>query len=727
MVQEGKIKSFTAVISEETIAQVGAAVDAAHEQERAGAASKIAFISVRDGNMEIYVMDPDGSNQVNITNNPDNDSFPTWSPDGARIAFQSNRDGDSEIYVMDADGSNQTRLTNNSDLDVQPNWSPDGSKIAFASRKGAGLMEIYVMNADGSNLTRLTTNDAVDESPSWSPDGSKIASISTRDTGHGEEIYVMDPDGSNLTRLTTNDAGDGSPAWSPDGSKIAFASTRDRNPEIYVMDADGSNQTNLTNSDAHDWRPTWSPDGTKIAFDSSWRAGREDDAPDVYVMNADGTNETRLTTDPAPDGFPDWSPAGVTIAVKPTPTPAHAAPTPTPAPTIGGLKLVSVALAENSESPLAGVYVHGDYAYVGSQSVSYYPPHNKTGIRILDLSDPANPKLVARIPLRSFEPGTEDHSHGDAVATRIETAAFKGDVAIVGHGVADTFTVADYPNPWGIWDVTDPTNPQFLSMVNLGEYSDNDTGGDLGDKPNDSKAVHGHLFYAIYDKAKGHDIDFHMAVVDLSNPHDPVVIGDWADTRDVRLMGLSLNKAGTRAYVVGITPPPFGREGKEIRLYILDVRDPTNPTEIGRYIYPYPFAETHSPGASVANDDDSLLVFLDGSWGCGRTGRLHLLDISDVESIHRISVFKLEGSDLCHATGLRVGHATEAVIKGNLVYSVWLEGGLRVTDISDPTNTVEVGMFLSPNERESSLSDVALYGDYVLAAAVWAEGLYILR
>ncbi|GAG57122.1 unnamed protein product, partial [marine sediment metagenome] len=72
---------------------------------------KIAFESSRDDNDEIYVMDADGSNQVNLTNNPEGDSDPTLSPDGKKIAFKSNRDGKDEIYVMNADGSDQKRLT----------------------------------------------------------------------------------------------------------------------------------------------------------------------------------------------------------------------------------------------------------------------------------------------------------------------------------------------------------------------------------------------------------------------------------------------------------------------------------------------------------------------------------------------------------------------------------------------------------------------------------------
>ena len=85
---------------------------------------KIAFVSDRDGNREIYVMNADGSNQTRVTNNPALDYAPSWSPDGTKIAFYSRRDGNREIYVMSADGSGQTRLTNNAAEDRWPTWSP---------------------------------------------------------------------------------------------------------------------------------------------------------------------------------------------------------------------------------------------------------------------------------------------------------------------------------------------------------------------------------------------------------------------------------------------------------------------------------------------------------------------------------------------------------------------------------------------------------------------------
>ena len=296
------------------------------------AQAQIAFSSNRDGNWEIYVMDADGENQQNLTNNPSDDRDPSWSPDGKRITFFSNRDGHaidgrptSEIYVMDADGSNPQNLTNDPHDDRYPSWSPDGKRIAFASSRVAfdgkipQSLEIYVMDADGRNQQRLTDSPFFDDRhPSWSPDGKRIV-FGARREDHFEtkfaityEIYVMDADGGNQQRLTENRKNDWGPSWSPDGKRIVFASDRKGdlvNIEIYVMDADGGNLQNLTNNRVHDRFPSWSSDGERIAFSSDRDGNRE-----IYVMDADGGNQQNLTNNPNHDVSAAWFNSSFSVA-----------------------------------------------------------------------------------------------------------------------------------------------------------------------------------------------------------------------------------------------------------------------------------------------------------------------------------------------------------------------------------------------------------------------------
>ena len=309
------------------------------------AQAQITFMSNRDGHVhprlgwptyEIYVMDADGGNQQNLTNDPNDDSSPSWSPDGKRIVFNSNRDGHFnmpgglpayEIYVMDADGGNQQNLTNDPNSDWSPSWSPDGKRIVFNSNRDGNRnnYEIYVMDADGNNQQRLTDNDFYDTHPSWSPDGERIAFASRRDghfigeDGLSSEIYVMDTDGKNTRRLTNNRKRDSSPSWSPDGKWIAFASDRKGdfvNYEIYVMDADGGNLQRLTNNRVNDRSPSWSPDGERIVFVSNPDGKHEN--YEIYVMDNDGGNQQNLTNNPHRDSQPEWlnSPFSVSPAGK---------------------------------------------------------------------------------------------------------------------------------------------------------------------------------------------------------------------------------------------------------------------------------------------------------------------------------------------------------------------------------------------------------------------------
>jgi Tol biopolymer transport system component/tRNA A-37 threonylcarbamoyl transferase component Bud32 len=260
---------------------------------------RVAFASERLGDFDIFSANGDNNNVQSLTDNPNGDYHPAWSPDGSTLAFHSNRDGDFDIYLVNADGTNERNLTNNDVDDQEPTWSPDGSTLAFRTGSPSNW-EIALINADGSNQRRLTDDFASDFAPTWAPNGQTLAFTTNRDGQ--DEIYLMDRDGSNQRNITNHPASDTEPAWSPDGSSIAFTTNRNGDGEIYLMNPDGSNPRNLTSNVAWDTQPTWSPDAQMIAFTSD-RSGNND----IYIMEANGSNPRNLTDNPAADLDPMWA------------------------------------------------------------------------------------------------------------------------------------------------------------------------------------------------------------------------------------------------------------------------------------------------------------------------------------------------------------------------------------------------------------------------------------
>lgn len=224
---------------------------------------------------DIFSVCPDGSRLEQLTDDPALDGHPAWSPDGTKIAFASERSGKNQIFLMNADGSDPVQLTE-AYSNSWPIWLPNGKEIAFQTTDGQGLWWWRVLDLE-SHQTRQLTEPSYDhffQRMAWSPDGEKIAYMSLKEqqerNDNSSQIHVRGVDGSGDVALTHDIWANIHPIWSPDGSQIAFLSERHGTYHIYalyVMSSDGTAVQQLTDPIFSTGSiPTWSPDGEQIAI-----------------------------------------------------------------------------------------------------------------------------------------------------------------------------------------------------------------------------------------------------------------------------------------------------------------------------------------------------------------------------------------------------------------------------------------------------------------------------
>ena len=266
--------------------------------ERGSSACTVARIAfVRDfpleGRSDIYSIKPNGTGLTKLTQTGEAWS-PAWSPDGTRIAYDDHSDGDLEIYVMDADGSDVIQLTDNTVPDATPAWSPDGEWIAFARSvddiPDSDIFDIYKMRADGSEVTRLTDSEAQEWTPTWSSDSSRLAYYSD------DDIVVMNANGSGGATLEINRPVN-SPDWAPSGDRIFYVGDHERGTEIHRINADGTGHKRVTRRAGGDQSPSVSPGGRRLAFSPDWNLG---------IMRTDGTRQKTIHKGRGDVYVPDW-------------------------------------------------------------------------------------------------------------------------------------------------------------------------------------------------------------------------------------------------------------------------------------------------------------------------------------------------------------------------------------------------------------------------------------
>jgi TolB protein len=275
---------------------------------------KIAFTSDRNGNLDIYLMNEDGTEQQRLTDSPGIDCCPVFSPDGLRIAFVSQEpNGSFALKVMNADGSNCASVT---PLAFKPSrypwfqqnimsWSPDGGFLAF---EDAG--DICVVAVDGTGRVNLTNSAAIESEPSWSADGTDIVFVAMG--AYWWLLHVMNADGTGVRELSgpdlSSETWDSAPDVSPDGKRVAFVVNSEvMLPGIAVANADGSGRKEFFlpgNGGNHPNNPRWSPDATEIVF-QMWDFFSND--AQIYVKNLDGSGFKALTGPTGGKNFqPTW-------------------------------------------------------------------------------------------------------------------------------------------------------------------------------------------------------------------------------------------------------------------------------------------------------------------------------------------------------------------------------------------------------------------------------------
>lgn len=275
-------------------------------QATAPANGKIVFVSDRDGNNEIYLMNPDGSGQTRLTDDSRNDHWPAWAPDGRTIAFCRNTGSTfSAIWLMDRDGANPRQIFHSCEGRLA--WSPNGQQIAFTTWWGG----VAVIPRDGGTVETIETG-LTGWDLAWSPDGSRFAFAAEGGSGGAySNIFTINRNGSGVVQVTNSHAytSPTAPDWSPDSNELVFADASEGisdNDSISLQTLDGTGTRRiLTSPGIVNYAPRWSPDGARIAFSRGPSNGGDSQ---IWTINRDGSGLRQVTSGTHNNSMPDWQP-----------------------------------------------------------------------------------------------------------------------------------------------------------------------------------------------------------------------------------------------------------------------------------------------------------------------------------------------------------------------------------------------------------------------------------
>ena len=267
---------------------------------------------------DLFVVNPDGTNQEQITSDVLVEGATSWSPNGRQIIAQASVDGISRIvrFTIGADNkpipSESVQLTADSPTDsVLPAWSPDSKQIAFQSKRDGADYQVFVMDADGNNKRRLSDGKGYAAWPAWSPDGKQVVYIAgaSSDAGVAKELFVVPAAGGEPRQLTTTGGEAGRPAWSPDGTYILFLQNSGDKSTIMLAKPDGTEPRVLVEASRNP-SPQFSPDGQTIVY----YAVAPPQGSDIFTIPVAGGKPVNLTPNSPEDYVPTWSPDGKKLA-----------------------------------------------------------------------------------------------------------------------------------------------------------------------------------------------------------------------------------------------------------------------------------------------------------------------------------------------------------------------------------------------------------------------------